>query len=380
MVLLGACDHEPNSDSASKMVIPDFAGLGLKDAKADLGDTGLEVNVDIRDALGSRMVLRDSNWRVVDQRPEPGIRLEAGAQVCLSVLKNEEYGERTNLELLNTCNAANSAESATGSPPSTSEGATKSKDGLLNELRLSLSAGNRLATSESVCGIFSFLVSADGTYHFYEWIDNEWAMRTQLTDGLLTPTLTGVEAIDVTGDSVRDFFVMLPTWDPLSKTKPMSGAVFAQISCKWQWLSFQTTTEQDWYQLDNLRWDSDKKVFIGGDEVTDMDAASYTGERETVLRYFKFQPSTGDFRLTNAPSTAKSSTSSSTSLTPTAGAELPPEVRRAVINSCNWPAADLAKAYGVGSKSKQRIAEAVAADFQERFQPFVIPLCMEVIK
>lgn len=173
---------------------------------------------------------------------------------------------------------------------------------------------------------------------------------------------------------------MLPTWDPLSKTKPMSGAVFAQISCKWQWLSFQTTTEQDWYQLDNLRWDSDKKVFIGGDEVTDMDAASYTGERETVLRYFKFQPSTGDFRLTNAPSTAKSSTSSSTSLTPTAGAELPPEVRRAVINSCNWPAADLAKAYGVGSKSKQRIAEAVAADFQERFQPFVIPLCMEVIK
>lgn len=377
---IAGCNHDPALNAGRESSIPNLAGLHLNDARDDLQNMELEIKIDVRDALGERVVLRESNWRVVDQRPAPGAQLGPDSEVCLSVLKDDEYLDKANLDLIDTCNEPGVALSSTSTAVSNTTGEPKSREESLNALGVTLSAGERVAISESVCGIFSFLVSADGTYHFHEWTNNEWVRRTELTDGLLIPNLQSVEAIDVTGDSVDDFFVVLPTWDPLSKAKPMSGAVFAQISCKWQWLSFRTTTKQDWYQLDNLRWDSQKKLFYGGDEISDMYSASYTGERKTEMRYFRFQPSTGDFRLTNAESTARPSTTNSTSSIPTAGAELPAEVRRAVINSCNWPAADLAAAYGVSSKSKRRIAEAVAADFQERFQPFVIPLCMEVIK
>jgi len=63
---------------------------------------------------------------------------------------------------------------------------------------------------------------------------------------------------------------------------------------------------------------------------------------------------------------------------PAAG--LPEEVRRAIINSCNWPAADLASAYGVSAVSIQDIADAVAADFQEQYQYAAKQLCVLYIK
>lgn len=60
--------------------------------------------------------------------------------------------------------------------------------------------------------------------------------------------------------------------------------------------------------------------------------------------------------------------------------ELPDEVRRAVINSCSWPASDLARDYGIPGASKQEIADAVAADFQVQYQTIVREVCANYMK
>jgi hypothetical protein len=110
--------------------------------------------------------------------------------------------------------------------------------------------------------------------------------------------------IDATGDKIDDFIITLPTWDPLkSDPKPLSGAVFASINCKWDWRTFKTTYGGSYYQLDNLFWDASSKKIVAGDEVTNMDAANYDGNRKTKQRFFVFDSKSNEFRIaTGTPS------------------------------------------------------------------------------
>jgi hypothetical protein len=93
-----------------------------------------------------------------------------------------------------------------------------------------------------------------------------------------------------------------------------------------------------------------------------------------------FQQSTGDFRLTKDKPTEAVSQVVTLATTVDPFASLPSGVREAVKSSCSWPAADLARAYGVSPRSKKRIAQAVAADFQEQYQDLVRPLCLSYIR
>lgn len=384
VVLTGSsCEELIDSRTEISVVVPDVSALELDEAKKKLKSASSDFSVFVRDGLSDRSVIWESNWLVIDQTPSPGTLVEFTSKICLQVAKKNENTSTYSAEPMSEC-----TDSMGFPPKSPADTATTtsiaalplSKEESLMDLTESLSAQGRYASSDSNCGSFVFLISDDGSFHFYEWSETKWISQALYLGQHFPKTMKAVRSVDVTEDDVVDFLISLPTWDPLSKTRPMSGAIFAPIDCKWQWLTFKTTTGEDWYQLDFLSWDEKRGRIIAGDEVTDMFGSNYTGDRKIELRYFRFQKSTGDFRLSNEKPVGASSQNGITAVTSDPFAGLPIAVRDAVKASCNWPAADLAAAYGVSSKSKKRIAEAVAADFQEQYQKLVAPLCLQFIK
>jgi hypothetical protein len=374
LLLVSGCVATSSSVVEDTVVVPSVLGQDLDEAKATLESVNPDFRVIVRDAQAERSVIWKSNWSVISQTPSPGTLVSVTSKVCLQVIKKNERMNLTETEPMPECGddpASSLPTSAVDTPTTVS---AKSKEEALNELASSLNTQGGVALSDSPCGSFAFLVSLDGSYHLYEWSNERWVSRATYLEQLFPKTIKSVSSVDATGDDVADFLVKLPTWDPLSKSKPLSGAIFASIGCKWQWLTFRTSTGEDWYQLDFLTWDENQGRIIAGDEVTDMFGPNYNGERKTEFRYFEFNDSTTDFRLSAVKPTRSSPTTSDPF------ASLPSAVRDAVRASCYWPAKDLAAAYGVSSKSKKRIAEAVAADFQEQYQELVVPLCLQYIK
>jgi len=383
VVFAGSSCELTDSKMETIVSVPDVLGLELDEAKKTLESASSNFSVIVRDGLSDRSIIWESNWLVIDQTPSPGTLVEVTSKICLQVAKKSENTSSDSAEPMPECGDLTGAapKSPVDASTTTSVAALPiSKEELLEDLIESLSAQGRSASSDSNCGSFVFLVSNDGSYHFYEWSETKWISRAVYLGQLFPKTMESVRSVDVTEDKVADFLITLPTWDIVPEIKPMSGAIFAPIDCKWQWLTFKTTTREDWYQLDFLSWDEKQGRIIAGDEVTDRFGPNYTGDRKTELRYFRFQKSTGDFRLSKEKPVGTSSQRGTPTATSDPFAGLPSAVREAVKASCNWPATDLAAAYGVSSKSKKRIAEAIAADFQEQYQELVAPLCLQYIK
>ncbi|MFE1896774.1 PASTA domain-containing protein [Streptomyces yangpuensis] len=66
--------------------MPDFAGQGMKAVRGALPSNA---SISVKDALQSRMVLQESNWKVCAQDPKPGTAL-TGQPVSFKVVKTEE--------------------------------------------------------------------------------------------------------------------------------------------------------------------------------------------------------------------------------------------------------------------------------------------------
>ncbi|WP_405827458.1 hypothetical protein [Streptomyces sp. NBC_00105] len=66
--------------------MPDFAGQGMKAVRGALPSNA---SITVKDALQSRMVLQESNWKVCSQDPKPGTAL-TGLPVSFKVVKTEE--------------------------------------------------------------------------------------------------------------------------------------------------------------------------------------------------------------------------------------------------------------------------------------------------
>ncbi|MFJ3728715.1 hypothetical protein ACIPYQ_39965 [Streptomyces sp. NPDC090045] len=66
--------------------MPDFAGQGMKAVRGALPSNA---SITVKDALQSRMVLQESNWKVCSQDPKPGTAL-TGQPVSFKVVKTEE--------------------------------------------------------------------------------------------------------------------------------------------------------------------------------------------------------------------------------------------------------------------------------------------------
>lgn len=153
--------------------------------------------------------------------------------------------------------------------------------------------------SDSRCGQFTFLVRSDGSHQFYKWDGKQWVPDGP-KESVFSKNFMNVQMVDVTGDKVDDFLITLPTWDPLKiEPRPLSGAVFASIDCKWDWRTFRTTYGGSYYQLDNMFWDTTSKKIVAGDEVTNMDAANYDGNRKTKQRFFVFSAKFKEFVLSS---------------------------------------------------------------------------------
>lgn len=66
--------------------MPDFAGQGMKAVRGALPSNA---SITVKDALQSRMVLQESNWKVCSQDPKPGTGL-TGQPVSFKVVKTDE--------------------------------------------------------------------------------------------------------------------------------------------------------------------------------------------------------------------------------------------------------------------------------------------------
>ncbi len=180
--------------------------------------------------------------------------------------------------------------------------ATSSPASPLNALDAMIKKMNLKSTPEisiSKCGQFTYLIQSDGSHHFYKWSGERWVVdKSAPEEGMFGDNLLKVQMVDATGDNVDDFVVVLPTWDPLkSEPRPLSGAVFGSIDCKWDWMTFRTTYGGSFYQLDNLFWDDRSSRIVAGDEVTNMDALNYDGNRKTKQRFFIFSQKINEFVL-----------------------------------------------------------------------------------
>jgi len=436
LTILTACQKPEAID----VKMPNIIGMSLDNAQNILNETSTEFKINLKDLKSDRSILWSSNWKVVSQSPSPCLNIKSDESIDLGLMKNDETAST---EFYKDCLIENK-NGVNELPDTTTSSVVATADLALVQLATKLGVKYKPEISDSSCGKFAFLVQQNGSYNFYRWREASWEEEVVAVGSQFGPTMKSVQTIDVTGDGRKDFMVRLPSWDFLKKPLPMSGAVFASIDCKWQWLTFRTSTKQDWYQIDNLEWDQDKSLLYGGDEITDMDSPSYTGERITKLRFFKFNMISQDFKLT----TGVPSAPPTTGITPKAivvssialseatfmcGTKLtdiieqygisdlspkniakvwfqnsdylmvnmqtPEEISRPimaaceaaatsridqvediVISSCNWSASVLADAYGVSSKSKKAIARVIAQDFQEWLRPLVIPLCTQYIK
>ncbi|MFF5444824.1 PASTA domain-containing protein [Streptomyces sp. NPDC012888] len=66
--------------------MPNFVGQGMKAVR---GALPANASITVKDAVQSRMVLQESNWKVCSQDPKPGTAL-AGQPVAFTVAKAEE--------------------------------------------------------------------------------------------------------------------------------------------------------------------------------------------------------------------------------------------------------------------------------------------------
>ncbi|MFE7184666.1 PASTA domain-containing protein [Streptomyces erythrochromogenes] len=66
--------------------MPDFVGQGMKAVRGALPSNA---SITVKDAVQSRMVLQESNWKVCSQDPKPGTAL-TGQPVSFKVVKTEE--------------------------------------------------------------------------------------------------------------------------------------------------------------------------------------------------------------------------------------------------------------------------------------------------
>lgn len=66
--------------------MPNFVGQGMKAVRGALPSNA---SITVKDAVQSRMVLQESNWKVCSQDPEPGTAL-SGQPVSFTVAKTEE--------------------------------------------------------------------------------------------------------------------------------------------------------------------------------------------------------------------------------------------------------------------------------------------------
>ncbi|MFJ7206568.1 hypothetical protein ACIQWR_23925 [Streptomyces sp. NPDC098789] len=66
--------------------MPDFVGTGMKAVRAALP---ANASITVKDAVQSRMVLQESNWKVCAQDPKPGAAL-TGQPVAFTVAKTDE--------------------------------------------------------------------------------------------------------------------------------------------------------------------------------------------------------------------------------------------------------------------------------------------------
>ncbi|WP_330334477.1 hypothetical protein OHS33_35140 [Streptomyces sp. NBC_00536] len=66
--------------------MPNFVGQGMKAVRSALP---ANASITVKDAVQSRMVLQESNWKVCTQDPKPGVAL-TGQPVAFAVAKTEE--------------------------------------------------------------------------------------------------------------------------------------------------------------------------------------------------------------------------------------------------------------------------------------------------
>jgi len=211
--------------------------------------------------------------------------------------------------------------------------------------------------SDSTCGQFTFLVKSDGSYQFYKWNGTQWTVdKSGQGTSLFGNNFMKVQMADATGDTVNDFIITLPTWDLLkSDPKPLSGAVFASIDCKWDWRTFKTTYGGSYYQLDNLFWDSSSKKIVAGDEVTNMDAADYDGNRRTQQRFFVFNAKAKKFLLSPGTPPKKPTPQITSTTEPLLK---PPAVALEEANyQCGTKLFDVLDAYNIRNLDPQNIAK-----------------------
>lgn len=80
----------PATDAPAPMpagdTMPNFVGQGMKAVRGALPSNA---SITVKDAVQSRMVLQESNWKVCSQDPEPGTAL-SGQPVSFTVAKTEE--------------------------------------------------------------------------------------------------------------------------------------------------------------------------------------------------------------------------------------------------------------------------------------------------
>jgi hypothetical protein len=292
------------------------------------------------------------------------------------------------------------------------------------------------------CGYSGMTVSNAGEYMVYQWADDAWRKARVDTSRWSFTDATNTAALDVTGDNVDDFLLTVPTWDPFSEDQPKAAGVLSQVKCEWTWIPFKATDGRNHYQLDRLRWDSSVNKLVGDDELTNIFADNYDGNRKTKPRYFVYSAAIRSFvRASGAPRVTPSTIALAdlpsgsvaeaqfqcgmklfetleayniTNLSPnnigsvwfkysdykfrvgTTPAQIKnglisvcaeavkvklAEVKSAVISSCSWNKARLARAYGVPvSSSKTKVARAIAGDFRKVMQSQVASWCVTYIK
>ena len=127
----------------------------------------------------------------------------------------------------------------------------------LDSLAKSLNSVDYSRISESTCGKFSLIV-IPGKVQFYEWKATGWTERSELFGQYSPGDPYLVTTRDYTNDGVNEFLVT-------SARKVPIGAIFGQIDCKWQWLTFQGQMGPEQTTIDGLTWSDDALQLSGID-------------------------------------------------------------------------------------------------------------------
>ena len=127
----------------------------------------------------------------------------------------------------------------------------------LDSLAKALDSVDYSRISESTCGKFSLIV-IPGKVQFYSWAATGWTERSELFGEYSPGDPYLVTTRDYTNDGVNEFLVT-------SARKVPIGAIFGQIDCKWQWLTFQGQMGPEQTTVDGLTWSDDALQLSGID-------------------------------------------------------------------------------------------------------------------